>query len=287
MSSAAPSLSPSAEEITRASKSNLAIALITLSRERRRDMNVFYAFCRVIDDIADDPGRSTEERRIELQRWKDSLAAPAASDPPLAGVVRELIAKYRLDPELLREIITGCEMDLGGASYATWEELRVYCYRVASCVGLVSIEIFGCRHPDCRAYAIDLGLALQLTNILRDVGEDFKENGRIYLPREDLARFGYTAEDLAASRQTEAFLALMRYEAERARGFYASAVAALPPGERRSLVAAELMRAIYGRILVRMERDGFRVLEKRYRVSTPGKLALIARVLLRTALAPG
>jgi phytoene synthase len=285
MSTAPPFESPSAEEITRASKSNLAIALITLPRERRRDMNIFYAFCRLIDDIADDPGKSVEERRAGLHQWRESLATQAPGEPPLASTVRDLIAKYGLNPELFREIISGCEMDLTGASYATWEDLRVYCYRVASCVGLVSIEIFGCRHEACRSYAIDLGLALQLTNILRDVGEDFANDGRIYLPREDLARFGYSAGDLAAGRRNESFLELMRFEAARAHAYYTSAVAVLPSAERRSLVAAELMRAIYGRILARMERDGFRVFEKRYRVSTPGKLALIARVLLRTAFA--
>jgi phytoene synthase len=285
MSAATITATPSAEEITRSSKSNLALALITLPRDRRRDMNVFYAFCRVIDDIADDPGRNAEERRVALQQWRESLGGPIESEPSLALVVRELIAKYRLDPELLREIINGCEMDLAGARYATWEDLRQYCYRVASCVGLVSIEIFGCRNPVCRDYAIDLGLALQITNILRDVGEDFANDGRIYLPEEDMARFGYTAEDLKAGRRNEAFLALMQFEAARARSYYDSAVRALPPGERRSLVAAELMRAIYSRILAKMERDGFRVFGKRYRVSTAGKLSLIARVLLRTAFA--
>jgi len=285
MSIAPSTEAPSAEEITRSSKSNLALALITLPKERRHDMNVFYAFCRVIDDLADDPGKSTADRQTALRQWSASLGAELAGEPPLAATVRALISKYRLDPELFREIISGCEMDLTGASYATWEDLRIYCHRVASCVGLVSIEIFGCRDEACRRYAIDLGLALQITNILRDVGEDFANDGRIYLPREDLARFGYTPEDLAAGRRNEAFLELMRFEAARARTYYASAVEALPHAERRSLVAAELMRAIYGRILRRMELDGFRVFEKRYRVSTPGKLALIARVLLRTAFA--
>ncbi len=285
MSAASAIVSPTAEEITRASKSNLAMALIALPRDRRRDMNIFYAFCRVIDDIADDPGRSTDERRTALDQWKESLTGEIPAEPALAPVIRALIAKYRLEPTLLREIIDGCEMDLAGARYATWEDLRVYCYRVASCVGLVSIEIFGCKNPECRNYAIDLGLALQITNILRDVGEDFRNDGRVYLPQEDLARFGYTMEDLAAGRRNEAFLSLMRFEADRARAYYASAVKSLPPGEHRALVAAELMRAIYGRILTRMEGDGFRVFEKRYRVSTPGKLALIAGVLLRTAFA--
>jgi phytoene synthase len=271
-----------AEEIARASKSNLALALIVLPRERRADMRVFYAFCRVIDDIADDPGASSEERKEALDLWRESLLGERPGESPLASPVRDLIAKYQLDAGLFKEIIDGCEMDLAGVRYATWEDLRVYCYRVASCVGLVSVKIFGCRDEVCVRYATDLGLALQLTNILRDVGEDYANGERIYLPQEDMARFGYHIEDLAQRRCNGAFLALMKFEAERARGFYASAVAALPPAERRSLVAAELMRVIYSRILALMEREGFRVFEKRYRVSTPGKVTLMVQVLMRT-----
>jgi phytoene synthase len=173
-------------------------------------------------------------------------------------------------------------MDLDGANYATWEDLRLYCYRVASAVGLVSIEIFGCREPASREYAIELGLALQLTNILRDVGEDWRNGGRIYLPREDLARFGYTTDDLAAGRRNDAFLALMRFETQRARGFYARAIALLPAGDRRALVAAEIMRTIYTRLLDRMERDGFHVFTQRYRLSRLAKLAAICGTIVRS-----
>ncbi len=271
-----------AEEIARASKSNLALALIVLPRERRGDMRVFYAFCRVIDDIADDPGASAEERKAALDLWRESLKGESRGESPLAAPVRALIDKYQLNAELFRDIIDGCEMDLAGARYATWDELRVYCYRVASCVGLVSIRIFGCRDEASVRYATELGLALQLTNIMRDVGEDYANGERVYLPQEDLARFGYRVEDLAQHRRNEAFIALMKFEAERARGLYAKAVAALPEGDRRALVAAELMRAIYSRILAGMEREGFRVFEKRYRVSTLGKVTLMVRVLLRT-----
>ena len=148
-------------------------------------------------------------------------------------------------------------------------------------MGLVSIEIFGYRDPQARRYALDLGLALQLTNILRDVGEDYANGGRIYLPRADMARFGYSAEDLATQRHNDAFLRLMRFEAERAHEFYASAQAALPACDERSLVAAEIMRAVYSRILARMERDNFRVLERRYRLGKLTKVAIIAGVMLR------
>jgi len=274
-----------AQAITRASKSNLALAFVSLPRERRDDITVFYAWCRVIDDIADDPGPTVEQRQAALDVWKQALAQPVADEFPLAAPVRILIAKYRLPVAHFLEIIAGVEMDLASASYATWEDLRLYCHRVASVVGLISIEIFGCREAAAKTYALELGLALQLTNILRDIGQDYANGGRIYLPREDLVRFGCSVEDLAAGRRSAAFLALMQFEAERARRHYAQAVAALPPADRRALTAAEIMRAIYGRLLERMERDGFRVFDRRYSLSRLEKLALIGGTILRSKFA--
>jgi phytoene synthase len=273
---------PDAHAITRASKSNLALAFISLPRERRDDITVFYAWCRVIDDIADDPGQPVGERRAALDLWKQALSQPMVDESALAPPVRALVAKYRLNVAHFLEIIAGVEMDLDGASYATWDDLRLYCYRVASVVGLVSIEIFGYRDPASREYAVQLGLALQLTNILRDVGQDFANGGRIYLPREDLTRFGYTTEDLASGRRNDVFLALMRFETERALGFYAAAKAALPAVDRRAMTAAEIMRAIYGRLLDRMRRDGFHVFTQRYSLSRLQKIALIVGTILRT-----
>ncbi len=275
------STAPTAEEITRRSRSNLALAFVALPRERRQDISLFYAFCRVVDDLADEPDFPIEERRLGLQRWRESLRAQIVDEPVIAPAVRTLIAKYELDPELFSEIIAGCEMDLDGARYATWEELRAYCYRVASVVGLISIEIFGYKDPRCREYAVELGLALQLTNILRDIGEDYRNGGRVYLPAEDLARFGYSEEDLAKGVHNEAFLHLMQFEADRAHGFYQRAVAALPDADRGTMVAAEIMRAIYGAILTRMERDRFRVFDRRYRLHRWEKVWEIARVVIR------
>ena len=211
-----------AEKITRQSKSNLALAFVALGRERRRDITTFYAFCRLIDDIADDPQLPLEEKTRQLSQWRASLRSAQPNESSVAGEIRGLITKYRLGPEMLEEIIAGVEMDLTISQYATFEELRVYCYRVASAVGLVSIEIFGYRNPDCREYAIQLGLALQMTNILRDVRKDL-ENGRIYLPQDDLARFGYSAEALRHHVYDEHFLQLMRFEADRAEQFFVAA----------------------------------------------------------------
>ncbi len=271
---------PDAVQITRASKSNLALAFVALPRDRRADISVFYAFCRIVDDVADEPG-DPREKQSALDAWKRAVAEKFDGEPALASDVRALIAKYALPVAHFSEIIAGVEMDLHGAAYATWEDLRVYCRRVASVVGLVSIEIFGCRDPRSREYAEQLGLALQLTNILRDVGQDLANEGRIYLPAEDLARFHITPADLAAHRRDERFLALMNFEAARARDFFEGAREALPPSDRKALVAAEIMAAIYSRLLEKMQCDRFRVFDRRYSLPKWKKLALIFRTMIR------
>jgi phytoene synthase len=184
---------------------------------------------------------------------------------------------------MLEEIIAGVEMDLSVARYSTFEELRVYCYRVASAVGLVSIEIFGYRNPRCREYAIDLGLALQMTNIIRDVWKDFRA-GRIYLPQEDLVRFGYSEADLTKRQYNEHFIQLMQFEASRAREFFSRAAVELPPEDRRAMAPAEIMRSIYRALLRKIELDNFRVFEKEYRLSKLEKAGMIATQLLKSFL---
>lgn len=271
---------PIAETITQASKSNLALAFIALPPERRRDITVFYAFCRVVDDIADEPGPPPAEKKRRLEAWKRALGEPFEGEPSLAAEVRALIAKYRLDPGLLLEVIRGCEMDLAPARYGTFDELLGYCYRVASAVGLVSIEIFGYRNPATREYAVQLGYALQLTNIVRDVAKDLANGGRVYLPLADLERFGITPEDLAERRGGPRFAELMAFEAGRAEAFYARAAGALPPEDRASMLPAEMMRRVYFRLLQKMRRDGFRVFETSYRLGKLEKLAIVTRALL-------
>lgn len=275
-----------AAKITRESKSNLALAFVALGRERREDITVFYAFCRVIDDIADSTELSAEEKALGLSAWRRWLRESAPDETALARDVRDLMEKYSLPPAMLDEIIDGVEMDLRNVRYETFEELRVYCYRVASAVGLVSIEIFGYRNPACRDYAIQLGLALQMTNIIRDVGKDL-HNGRIYLPQEDLARFGYSESELRERKQNEQFLRLMEFQAARAEEFYAKAAALLPREDRRSMVAAEIMASVYHALLRRMKSDGFRVFDREYRLSKVEKGGRIAAQLLRLCLNAG
>lgn len=276
--------SSTAEKITRASKSNLALAFMALPRNRRHDMSVFYAFCRGVDDIADDPDRKVQDRFAALNLWRQSIVKPTDGEPPLAPQVRGLIAKYHLPVEHFHEIIEGMEMDLRETRYETFKELKLYCYRVASMVGLVSIEIFGYSDPACRDYAVELGTALQLTNILRDIGYDYANGGRIYLPRVDMDHFGYDVGALAVGEHNRAFDALMNFEATRAFEFYRNAESALPASERRAMIAAEIMRTIYKRLLRRMQRDDFRVFTRKYRLSGLEKAACILRVVLRTRL---
>jgi len=270
-----------AAKITRQSKSNLALAFVSLSRERRQDITIFYAFCRVIDDIADDVDLSAEEKRRRLAKWRKWLRSAPSDEPPLALDLRSLIDKYSLSHGMLEEIIAGVEMDLSISRYATFDDLRVYCYRVASAVGLVSIEIFGYRNPACKEYAIQLGLALQMTNIIRDVGKDLRD-GRIYLPREDLARFDYSETELQDRKYNERFVRLMEFEAARARQFFTDAAALLPREDRRSMVAAEIMGSVYRGLLRQMERDRFRVFEKEYRLNKLEKAGRIAAHLLKS-----
>jgi 15-cis-phytoene synthase len=272
-----------AATITRQSKSNLALAFISLGRERKRDITVFYAFCRVIDDIADSSELNVVEKRVRLAKWRQLLHVAAQDEPSLAHDVRQLIAKYSLPPGMLEEIIAGCEMDLSTLRYPTFDELRIYCYRVASAVGLVSIEIFGYRNQRCKQYAMELGLALQMTNIIRDVAKDM-QNGRIYLPQEDLARFHYSESELMQRLYNERFVQLMEFQAQRAHQFFANAAAALPSEDRRSMTPAEIMGSVYCGLLRRIELDKFRVFEKDYHLSKMEKTARIAAQLFKSFL---
>ena len=276
---------PPAAEIVRAAGSNLAFALAILPRVIRDDMRVFYAFCRHVDDIVDGGEADDSEKWDALDRWRTLVRPDRAGEtkpgprPGLETEMVELCRRRNLPVETLVEIIDGVAMDLDHDRFATCEDLRRYCYGVASAVGLVSIEIFGYRDPRSRVYAEQLGYALQWTNILRDVGEDALE-GRIYLPLEDLHRFGLEEEDVLAQRHDERFEKLMAFQCARAEASYRAALEALPDIDRRSMRSAELMRTIYSRILARMKADGFHVFERRYRLSKVEMIGCLVRACL-------
>jgi 15-cis-phytoene synthase len=267
----------SADQITKKSRSNLAFAFLALPVEKRRDISTFYAFCRRVDDVADDPGIAIEKRRKWLRNCRLWLREKTADEPAFAAEVRALIAKYRISLELFEDILTGVESDLEPVRYANFADLSQYCYRVASAVGLVSIEIFGYRNSGCRDYAYRLGMALQLTNIIRDVETDMQNGGRIYLPLDEMNRFGYSPDALQKREYDERFIRLMEFQATRAKDFFAQARAALPPEDRASMVAAEGMGGIYFALLRKIEKDRFRMFWRKYRLNRVEKLFLLAR----------
>lgn len=252
-------------------KSNLAFALTRLPPDRRRDALVFYHFCRTIDDIADDPARPAADKAACLAEWKIALT----SGNGLPSALETVIATRHLDRQLLVEIILGVEQDICPQDFPTCDALRRYCWRVACAVGLTSIEIFGCTDPRSKVYAEELGYALQWTNILRDVGEDARL-GRVYLPVETLRHFSLTPEQIRTGQPGPGFQEFMRFESRRAEEHFARARANLAPADRRALAPARTMGAIYREILRRMEADGYRVFEKRYRVPLWRKMGLLA-----------
>ena len=273
-----------AEQITKKSQSNLAFAFVSLPKEKRRDITTFYAFCRQVDDKADDPNVPWAERKHWLGGWRRWLRKEEAGEPGFASELRRVIGRYQIDLQLFEEILLGVEADLQPVAYPNFGALHRYCYRVASAVGLVSIEIFGYRNPMCKEYAHILGVALQLTNIIRDVGKDLQNGGRIYLPLAELNAFGYSEGRLRNRIYDRHFVRLMEFQAERAHSFFSRARRLLPPEDRRSMIAAEGMRAIYFNLLRRIEKDRFRVFEKMYRLSRLEKAMIILRQIASNSL---
>jgi len=272
--------------ITRRSRSNFYYAFLALPRARREALYAVYAFCRTVDDVADlgaERGVAPGLQRRELRRWREDVARcyePAAMPAhPIAQRLRAAVERFPIPRAALEAIIDGVEMDLNRAVYETAEDLYPYCYRVAGAVGLCCIEIFGYTDPRARDYAIHLGTALQLTNILRDVGADARA-GRVYLPQEDLRKFGVTDDDLRTGRYTDRFVDLMTHEAARARRFYRLADESFPAADARSLVAAEIMGRTYAALLDEIEARRFRVFGARIALPVAKKAAIALRCWL-------
>jgi 15-cis-phytoene synthase len=246
-----------------ASGSSFYYSFLFLPAERRRAITALYAFCREVDDVVDE----TNEMQIaaaKLAWWRAEVANLFAGNPqhPVTKALGAFREKFSIAPERLNEIIDGMEMDLTQTRYLDWTGLEHYCYRVASVVGLLAAGIFGYRDARTLEYARNLGIAFQLTNIIRDVGEDARKN-RIYLPMADLKQFGVPAADILQSRETPEFNRLMAFEAARAREHYAKAMQALPAADRKAQRPGLIMAAIYRALLDEIERDGFRVLTQR------------------------
>jgi phytoene synthase len=265
------------------SLTNFYYSFVFLPRPKRRAIEAVYAFARRGDEVVDS-GLPPEEAGRQIARYREALDAcytgqgTVLEDPQLAALA-ESIREFRIPRQPFEDLILGLEMDLRGARYQTMEDLSLYCYRVASTIGLIAIEIFGYTDPRTRDYAVNLGQALQLVNILRDIQSDARR-GRIYLPREDLDRFGVPPEALLSGLYNDPFVELMTLEGDRARHFFGVAHQLLPPQDRRAMVAAEIMAAIYWRLLGRIQKRRYNVFGERVRLPALEKLWIALSVYL-------
>ena len=277
-------------DLARRSGSNFYHSFFFLPQERRDAMHAVYAFCHEVDGAVDDPAPGSDPR-VHLARWRADVAAlyrqdgdgGAHSSNPIIICLADHIRRLGIPQDYFDEIIAGVEMDLTINRYATFSDLYQYCYRVASVVGLVCLKIFGARAPESQTYAVNLGIAFQLTNILRDLKVD-GARGRIYLPTEDLTRFGYGEQELLAGACTPAFTSLMEFECRRAQEYYRAAEAALPESDRRALLPAEIMRAIYHTILERIEASRYDVFARRVTLSPPRRVAVALGAWLKNTI---
>ena len=272
-----------------ARKTSFYYSFLVLPPPQRRAIVAVWDFCRAVDDAVDEApsGGGLPHGREAVPFWRDELARAFEGRSPVTPQGRGLqpfIRAYDLPRQAFEDVIDGVAMDLDTCRYETFPDLLEYCHRVASAVGLVCLKIFGARTPEAQTYAINLGIAFQLTNILRDLKAD-GARGRIYLPMEDLTRFEHREQDLLAGAYTPAFVNLMEFECRRAQEYYRAAVAALPDADRRALVPAEIMRAIYHTILERIEACRYRVFRQRITLSPPHRLAVALRAWLACRLA--
>ncbi len=260
---------------TNARVTNFYYAFLFLPREKRMAIEAVYAFARRGDDIADS-GMALADAQVELGRYREALEACYAQDPsrldsPELRALAEAIHRFKIPRQPFEDLILGLEMDMAGTQYETFEQLSLYCYRVASTIGLICIEIFEYQNPCTRDYAVNLGKALQMVNILRDIQAD-AQRGRTYLPQEDLDRFGVRPAQLLAGTYNDSFIELMQFESDRALDFFKQARESLSPEDRKAMKAAEIMASIYWGILKRIQKRCYNVFGKRVRVPRPVKL---------------
>jgi phytoene synthase len=254
------------------SGSSFYYSFLFLPPEKRRAITALYAFCREVDDVADET-QDSGLARIKLGWWRTEVANVFSGNPqhPVGKALRPVVERLGLPSEKFRDIIDGMEMDLTYHRYPDFQTLQLYCHRVAGVVGQLSATIFGHTQEITLSYAHNLGMAFQLTNIVRDVGEDARRN-RIYLPQDELQRFAVPASDILNGMQSDNFRQLMAFQAERARRFYAQAFTELPPADRKAQRAGLVMAAIYQTLLSEIERDGYQVLTQRIALTPLRKL---------------
>lgn len=269
------------EDKAKQSGSSFTSSFRFLPKEKRQAMTVLYAYCREVDDVVDECS-DANVARTTLNWWRGEVAAVYGGKPthPVCLALVPVVQRFNLAQEHLLEIIDGMEMDLDQPRYQDFKSLQLYCYRVASVVGLLSAEIFGYRDRQTLKYAHDLGIAFQLTNIIRDVGEDARRN-RIYLPMDEMQQFGVTAADILNGRETEGFRKLMAFQIERARHYYQQALDHLPAVDRKAQRAGLIMAAIYRAVLDEVVASGCHVLKERVSLTPTYKLWLALKAWLR------
>lgn len=273
--------------LTKQSGSNFYYSFFFLPQARRDAMYTVYAFCREVDNAVDDAPAGSDPQQA-IAQWRDELAAAYRGTPthPVTISLARHARELAIPQEYFAELISGMEMDLTTLRYKTFDELSRYCYRAASVVGLICLHVFGTRSSLARDYAIDLGMAFQLTNILRDLGSD-ADRGRIYLPQDELARFGCGEEDMLRKSYTPAFRELMRFQTERAKSYYDKAnqaIRKMPKADRQALTPAEIMRGVYSRILDRIIASDYQVFGPRITVSPAHRLVIAAGIWLSSRL---
>lgn len=265
-----------ADIVEKNKRSNFYYSFLLLPKPKREAINIVYAWCRVADDIVDDEG-SVSAKRIRLLQWAKEFEHGLSGNSryQLVNKLSMIISRFNIPHHHFNELIKGMEMDLVKTRYETFDDLKLYCYRVASTVGLICTEIFGYKHEEAKIYAENLGLALQLTNILRDVAADAKK-GRIYLPQRDMDYFGYSEEELLAGKYNIKFKRMMAFQAERARSYFAEAIKHLSADDRPLFIAALIMQEIYFRLLQDIEKAEYNVFPRRIKVSNTKKLLITA-----------
>jgi phytoene synthase len=268
-----------AKDIAKKSRSSFYYAFNLLPTEKRDAMNTVYAFCRKTDDIVDEGNESDELKYEKLHKWRIEIekSIDGHSDYQLLNKLGKTISQFNIPLEPFFELVRGMEMDLQRKRYLTFEDLRLYCYRVASTVGLMCIEIFGYKHQSTKDFAVNLGIALQLTNILRDIKNDAK-NGRIYLPQEELVRFRYSEEEIIKNTYNSNFASLMKFEADRAKSYFDKATECLNLDDKASMFAARAMQHIYYKILNKIIDADYDIYSRNIKVAKIEKVGIAVGV---------
>ena len=271
-------------EITRREAKNFYYAFLTLPQERRRAIYVAYAFCRYCDDTVDN-AESPDQKTNLLEELHANLndAYTGRTSDQMFLALADVADRHDIPEEYFKQVIYGVESDLTKVRYQNFEELRSYCYQVASVVGLICLQIFGYKDDAAREYAVDLGLAMQLTNIVRDVQEDLRL-GRIYLPQDEIVRFGYSEEEMEAGVVNESFIELMRFQAQRAKGYFDSGFKLLPYLSPRSRACPAVMGQLYSKVLQRIEAAEFDVFQQRISLSKAEKIRVTAQTWFTSML---